>query len=157
MITPFELNALLVPVDFSPVSEAILDQAVRLLSGDEPLIFVLHVVDPSLADFAAMHGLGSREDVLKQMHAHAEGKLARLKARIPADIDVQEIISEGVPFVEIIRKAVDFQVGAIVMGKIGARGTIEKLLFGSTAERVLRGSTRPVLVIPVETTVAQSD
>lgn len=157
MTTPFELNALLVPVDFSPVSEAILDQAVRLLSGEEPLIFVLHVIDPSLADFAAMHGLGSRDDVLKRMHTHAEGELSRLKSRVPAGIDVQEIISEGAPFVEIIRKAADFQVGAIVMGKFGARGTIEKLLFGSTAERVLRGSTRPVLVIPVDTAVGKSD
>jgi len=157
MITPFELNALLVPVDFSPVSEAVFDQAVRLLSGEAPLIFALHVVDPSLADFVAVHGLGSRDDVLKRMHGHAERELCRLKSRVPRGIDVQEIVSEGVPFVEIIRKAADFQVGAIVMGKFGARGTIEKLLFGSTAERVLRGSTRPVLVIPVDTTRARSE
>ena len=37
-----------------------------------------------------------------------------------------------------------------VMGKYGARGSIEKLLFGTTAERVIRGSTRPVITLPAE-------
>jgi nucleotide-binding universal stress UspA family protein len=151
MVTPFELNALLVPLDFSPFSEAVFDQAVQLLMGEKRLVFALHVVDPSLAEFAAVHGLGSRDEVLKLMRARAQGELARFQSRAPKGVDVQVILSEGVPFIEIIRKAADFQVGAVVMGKHGAHGTIEKLLFGSTAERVLRGSTRPVIVIPAET------
>ena len=38
-------------------------------------------------------------------------------------------------------------VHAIVMG---TRGTAESLLFGSTAERVIRVTTRPVIVLPAE-------
>jgi nucleotide-binding universal stress UspA family protein len=52
--------------------------------------------------------------------------------------------------VEILRKAEDFQVDAILMGKHGVRGHIEKLLFGTTAERVIRGTSRAVIVIPVD-------
>ena len=46
----FELNTLLVPVDFSPVSQGVFDQAVELARGDDAAIIVLHVIDPSLAD-----------------------------------------------------------------------------------------------------------
>ena len=58
------------------------------------------------------------------------------------------IICEGRPFMEILQKADDFAVDAIVMSKVGRRGKVEELLFGSTAEKVLRGSTKPVLVLP---------
>jgi nucleotide-binding universal stress UspA family protein len=70
------------------------------------------------------------------------------KASTPAEIAVDTLISEGLPFLEILRKADDFAVDAIVLGKIGTRGPVEKLLFGSTAEKVLRGSRRPVIVLP---------
>jgi glycine betaine transporter len=82
------------------------------------------------------------------MREHAEKRLQELKNVAPAEITVDTLISEGLPFLEILRKADDFAVDAIVLGKIGTRGPVEKLLFGSTAEKVLRGSLRPVIVLP---------
>ncbi len=64
---------------------------------------------------------------------------------------MQVIVSEGVPFLEILRKAEDFQVDAIMMGRFGHRGPIEKVLFGTTAEHVIRGTSRAVIVVPVDT------
>ncbi|MEO8496467.1 MAG: universal stress protein [Planctomycetota bacterium] len=46
------------------------------------------------------------------------------------------------------RRTSDVAVDAIVMSKIGRRGKVEELLFGSTAEKVLRGSNKPVLILP---------
>jgi nucleotide-binding universal stress UspA family protein len=146
----FELNTLLVPVDFSPISQAIFDQAVELARGDDAAIILLHVVDPSLADFVVSLEMESHENVLRAMRERAERELAAYKTRAADRVDVQTIISEGIPFLEILRKAEDFQVDAILMGKFGTRGRIEKLLFGTTAERVIRGTTRAVIVIPVE-------
>lgn len=146
----FELNTLLVPVDFSPISRGIFDQALQVARGDEAAVILQHVIDPSLADFAGGLGLVSREKVLEAMRARAERELSEYKARSVDGVDVQTIISEGVPFLEILRKADDFQVDAILMGKFGSRGKIEKLLFGTTAERVIRGTMRAVIVIPVE-------
>ncbi len=145
-----ELNTLLVPVDFSPISRGVFDQALQLARGDEAAVILQHVIDPSLADFAGGLGLVSREKVLEAMRARAERELSEYKACAVDGVDVQTIISEGVPFLEILRKADDFQVDAILMGKFGTRGKIEKLLFGTTAERVIRGTMRAVIVIPVE-------
>ncbi len=151
-----DFDSLLVPVDFSPISASMMDQAVKLASGEEPLVILLHVLDTTLADFATAHGLGSREHVLATMKQQAEGAMSQHKQRFLTDpkrnpkVDVQTIVTEGIPFLEILRKSEEFQVGAILLGKQGNRGGLERLLFGSTAERVIRGSRRPVIVLPVD-------
>ena len=146
-----ELNTLLVPIDFSPVSRGVFEQALQLARGDDASIILLHAIDPSLTEFAAGLGLGTRGAIVEAARAHAQRELGELKAAAADRVEVQTIVSEGVPFLEILRKAEDFQVDAILMGRFGARGPIEKLLFGTTAERVIRGTTRAVIVVPVET------
>ncbi len=145
-----ELNNLLVPLDFSPISEGVLKAALELVRGDDAALILLHAIDPALVDFAAALGFESREKIVEMMRARAETELVSLKDRAATKVDVQTIVSEGIPFIEILRKAEDFQVDAILMGKYGTRGHIEKLLFGTTAERVIRGTLRAVIVIPVE-------
>jgi glycine betaine transporter len=143
-----EFNGLLVPVDFSPAARVAFDQALKLASGDAAAIILLHVMDTSLIEFAAAHQLGAREEVVDVMRARAERALAEYGAPEGARVEVMTIIVEGVPFLEIIKKADEFHVDAIVMGKFGTSGKIEPFLFGTTAERVVRGSTRPVIVLP---------
>jgi nucleotide-binding universal stress UspA family protein len=143
-----DFDSLLVPVDFSPASEAALMRALSLATPGKSMVIVLHVIEPTLIDFAVDHGWGSHEEVTAQMRKRAEEKLAEYGDRNTKEVEVVTLVSEGTPFLEILRKARDFAVDAIVIGKIGARGKIEKLLFGSTAEKVLRGSVYPVIVFP---------
>jgi nucleotide-binding universal stress UspA family protein len=146
-----ELNSLLVPVDFSPVSRSVFEQAVQLVQGDDAAILLLHAIDPSAIDFAEGLGLGSHEAIVNKARENAEREMKAWKASAAGGVDVQTIVSEGVPFIEILRKADDFLVDAIIMGRFGVRGPIEKVLFGTTAERVIRGTSRVVIVVPVET------
>jgi len=148
MVPKVDFNTLLVPVDFSDSSQAAFAQAIGLVSGENPVLILLHVLDPSLPEFAESHGLGSREEIVQRMRARAETLLQEYVEACPDEIEVDPIISEGLPFLEILRKSDDFAVDAIVMSKIGHRGKVEELLFGSTAEKVLRGCTKPVLVLP---------
>jgi nucleotide-binding universal stress UspA family protein len=148
---PIEFGTLLVPTDFSAASETALAQAVNLAGEKKPVVILLHVIDPSLVHFAAAHKFGSAAEVTERMRHQAQQDLAALKQQFQDRADIDTIACEGTPFVEILRKAEDFAVDAIVIGKVGARGTAEKLLFGSTAEKVVRGSRRPVVVLPVET------
>ncbi len=144
-----ELNNLLVPIDLSPLSESVVRQALAMASGEEPVVILLHVIDTSLVEFAASHNFGQPDDILAQMKERAMLELKRFQAMAPAGVEVDIIVSEGVPFLQIIQKAQEFLADAIVMGKIGGRGIVEKLLFGSTAEKVLRATARPVVVLPV--------
>ena len=148
MTKSIDFNTLLVPVDFSDNSRAAFTQAIGVVSGDNPVVILLHVIDPSLPEFANALGLGTHEEIAQRMRGRAESLLQEYAEACPEGIEVDPIISEGLPFLEILQKADDFAVDAIVMSKIGRRGKFEELLFGSTAEKVLRGSTKPVLILP---------
>jgi nucleotide-binding universal stress UspA family protein len=54
----------------------------------------------------------------------------------------------GIPFAEILKIARDLDLPMIVMGVKGRSTPPEEVLFGSTAEKVLRGSRVPVLCVP---------
>ena len=60
------------------------------------------------------------------------------------------MVCEGVPFPEINKKAVENDADMIIIGSCGKTGDMSQIFFGSTAEKVLRFITRPVLCIPPE-------
>ncbi|HVX14160.1 MAG TPA: universal stress protein [Pirellulales bacterium] len=141
-----EFNAVLVPVDFSDAAHNAFEYAIGLVSCLEPIVMLLHVMDVSQIDFAVAHELGAREEVVDVMRARAERALADYGPR--SGVQVMTIVVEGTPFLEIIKKAEELQADAILMGKFGLRGKIDPCLFGTMAEHVIRGSTRPVIVLP---------
>ena len=61
-------------------------------------------------------------------------------------LDVRKWIIEGQPAKEILRLAEEQSVDLIVMGTLGRSG-IEKFLLGSVADKVIRGSSIPVMVV----------
>jgi nucleotide-binding universal stress UspA family protein len=63
-------------------------------------------------------------------------------------VDIEKMTVVGSPFVEILKIARDLDLPMIVMGVKGRSTPPEEILFGSTAERVLRGSRVPVLCVP---------
>ena len=148
MSSNVDFNTLLVPVDFSDNSKAAFAKATALARGDSPVIILLHVIDATLAQLAESHRLGSYDDIVHRMRERAETQMQQYVAAAPDEIEVDSIISTGIPFLEILQKSDDFAVDAIVMSKVSRRDDVEDLLFGSTAEKVLRGSTKPVLVLP---------
>lgn len=141
-------STLLVPTDFSAASREAFDWALDYADGDDAVVIVLHVIDDSFLDLIATHQLGDVEVAISRMREHSEQQLGEYQPSNNTQVDT--IVSVGIPFVEIISKAEDFVVDAIVMAKVGSREHFEKLLFGSTAEKVLRASRRPVIVLPVE-------
>ena len=64
-------------------------------------------------------------------------------------VDIEKMIVVGIPFVEILKITRDLDLPMIVMGIQGQSSPAEELLFGSTAEKVLRGTRVPVLCVPL--------
>lgn len=145
-----EFNNLLVPVDFSAISRTLVTRAVAMATGENPVLILLHVIDPALVDFAAAHSFGAHEEIAERMRERALRELDQFRSIATSGMEIEVIVSEGPPFLQIIQKAQEFLADAIVMGRLGGQGRMEKLLFGSTAEKVMRASTRPVLVLPLE-------
>ncbi len=64
------------------------------------------------------------------------------KAGIPA----QKVVLEGHPASDIMKFAQDSQMDLIVIGSIGVTG-LDRFLMGSVAEKIVRNSKMPVLVV----------
>ena len=58
------------------------------------------------------------------------------------------MVCEGVPYLEINKKAVENNVDMVIIGSCGKTGDMSHIFFGSTTEKVLRFITRPVLCVP---------
>lgn len=146
----FQFNTLLVPTDFSPMARAAFDRAMKLASGEDATVIVLHVIDPADADFVETHGFADKDKAIEQIRSRAEQQMDDYGPLADSPVMVKKMICEGIPFLQIIEHARDLLVDAVIIGKVGSRGALEKLLFGSTAEKVIRGCPRPVIVLPVE-------
>ena len=139
-------DAMLVAVDFSTCSMRALDTALRWKPADGEVI-VLHVVDTDVARRVERFGIGTYADTVEKMRAQAEEKMADLVTQRGAG-QFDTMIAQGVPFTEIYKIATDLDCNLIVMGKYGTGPEIADVLFGGTAEKVLRGARQPVLCVP---------
>jgi len=71
---------------------------------------------------------------------------------------IGRVVKEGVPFVEIARMARSEKVNLVVMGSYGGHAEgVEKIFFGSTAEKVVRTAGCPVLTAPLSAKSKQAE
>ena len=140
---------ILVPIDFSPCSVNALRVAVGIAAPEGDLT-LLHVVDEEFIQAAVAAGMGSSDDLRARLKEQAESNFASMLEGIDtSQLDVEKMIVVGLPFVEILKIARDKQLAAELSANGGQSTPAEELLFGSTAEKVLRGTRVPVLCVPL--------
>ena len=142
------IEDVLVPIDFSPGSLRALEFAADLV-GPGGQVLLLHVIDANFVARLAAEGFADPEAATARMQQAAEQRLRELVAERGGRPALDTMVVVGTPFVEILRIAVDLDVQVIVISIHGHReGSLEELLFGSTAEKVLRGAVVPVVCVP---------
>ena len=95
--------------------------------------------------------LPSEERTQMKRLRHQARLLARglLQTKEAKGVEISRMLSEGKPFVEIIRTARGEGVDLVVMGSYGGQtGDVARIFFGSTAEQVVRTANCPVLCVP---------
>ena len=146
---------ILVPVDFSPCSEEAFRVALTLSRTFQAELLLMHVIDMNaLATFNRLGLLAIPSDAQSQkrrLRHHARLNVRRLlESDAAKGVTVKRIILEGRPFVEISKTARMEKVGLVVMGSYGGSiGDVDKIFFGSTAEKVVRTAGCPVLTVPL--------
>ncbi|KPJ68247.1 MAG: hypothetical protein AMJ45_02800 [Syntrophobacter sp. DG_60] len=144
------IKSILVPTDFSKCSEAALKYALYLAEKFEAEVVVLNVINQShLASLRRISSLPNEEISKNVWMRHKEELKKFLGEKIHG---VRYLIVEGVPFQEIAKKARELAVDLIVMGGYGRMGQedLERIFFGSTAEKVVRLLPCPILCVPSE-------
>lgn len=142
-----DIKTILVPIDFSDYSKNALRYSVNLAKKFSSKMFLIYVIEPMIypADFSMGQVAVPTADL--DMTQRAEEELNNLaKNEIDSSIEVKTIIKSGKPFVEIIETAAEVDADLIIIATHGHTG-VEHLLFGSTAEKVVRKAPCPVLTI----------
>lgn len=147
---------ILVPVDFSSCSEEAFRIALSFARSYQAEVLLLHVVDTKSLDALNRLGLASASEAAKQkkqLHHFARLNARQLLARDDAKgVTIRRLLADGCPFEEIARTARVEGVDLVVMGSYGGSfGGVEKIFFGSTAEKVVRTAGCPVLTVPLPT------
>ena len=143
-----KIDKILFPTDFSDHSSHAFKYALSFAKEYGAELVMLHVVEdvqylanaymfdvPMMPSFADMEGSRSKE-----MDELIEREVA------DSTIKIEKSIRHGRPFVEIIQAARELDADLIVIATHG-RGGFEHMLFGSTAEKVVRKAPCPVLSI----------
>ena len=137
---------ILVPLDGSELSEAILPFVERMAGPLDSEVILLTVV---LLPVAATVGVGGMlsPDELASREGEALRQLSPVKARLETKgVRVRTVVTVGEAADGICRVAVQEAADLIAMSTHG-RGGVGRLLFGSVALGVLRQSALPVLMI----------
>jgi nucleotide-binding universal stress UspA family protein len=133
-------HRILVTTDFSDGTPDALAYAFSVAQENDARITLLHVIHDAAADVSGKY----RDSLVKGV----EKQLADL---VPPEArnwcDVVTCVETGVPYRIILRTLEDEKVDLLVMN-IHGKGMLDRALLGSTAERVVRAASCPVMLIP---------
>jgi len=142
-----EINKVLVPIDFSDYSKSSLKYAVNFAKHFNASLILVYVIEPVIYPPDFSMGQIAIPTPGLEMDKRAAEELDKLAEKeIPSNLSVRKIIKTGKPFVEIIETAAEEDVDIIIIATHGHSG-VEHILFGSTAEKVVRKAPCPVLTL----------
>lgn len=145
---PLEIRRVLVPVDLSEASEAILEPVTALASVTQAHLTLMTVVEPVLGIVNTLpYPVPLEPDFLETRRAEAQAYLDQLADRLRARgfrVATKVVIGIGVAAMILERQAKDRH-DLVAITTHGAGG-FRRVMLGSVADKVIRGAQSPVLV-----------
>ena len=142
-------NNILFATDFSEGSDFAFQAALSIARKYDSKMVVVHVINEpvDLRGFYVPHI--SFDKLEEEIEQGAEKLMEAFCRKHMKDFNNYETcVLPGIPYDEIIKKAESLNVDLIVMGTHGRTG-LDHVLFGSTAEKVVRKSPIPVMTIRI--------
>ncbi len=145
-----DFSTILIAVDFSDSSDNAFRLALSMAKKFSAKLLVLHVINEpvDLRGFYVPHI--SFEKLEEEIEEGAKKMMESVCRRNLHDFENFEcLIVPGLPYEQIIGQADEKSADLIVLGTHGRTG-LDHVLFGSTAEKVVRKSSLPVLTVRLE-------
>ena len=135
------LKKILAPTDFSELSVRGVRYACELAKdvGAEVTILNVVIVDES--------GINKRE--VEEHKQRLDEFVAKNVDDVGANLRIRKVVDAGQPYGAIVDCAEKERIDLIVMSSHGRSG-LSRMLIGSVTDKVLRGASCPVLVVPLE-------
>ena len=142
---PFD--TILFAADFSESSDHAFSFAIDLAQKYSSRLVLIHVINEpvDLRGFYVPHV--SFDNLEKEIAEGAEKMMDRFcDEKLQGFANFEKTVISGVPYEEIVSKAESVNADLIIMGTHGRKG-LDHMLFGSTAERVVRSASCPVMTV----------
>jgi nucleotide-binding universal stress UspA family protein len=136
-----KIKRILVATDLSDSSSEVAAWASSIAEKYGSNIMLLHVTDFVMGGVPHLY----RDAVLQGINAEMKQLLP-----VPTEnlnIDTETRVEFGIPFRVVLAVAEQEKIDLIVLGTHG-KSALERTLLGSTAERIVRGASCPILAIP---------
>jgi universal stress protein A len=143
--SPFKIDRILVPIDFSECSKKALRYALPLARQHGAALTLLHIVPPAYGggEYAGFNFA----ELEANMQAAGEKDLAQLaRDEVPAEIPAETLVRIGHPGQEVVGLARSLLADLIVISTHGRTG-LKHIFLGSVAEYVVRHAPCPVFVV----------
>jgi nucleotide-binding universal stress UspA family protein len=142
------IKKILFPTDFSETSKYAMNYAIEFAKEFNAELKIVHVIFDESQIVAFYLPQVTFQNLDLELEESAKKQLEDFIKEYP---ELQEVkyttkLLKGTPFVEIIDEAKKFEADMIVIGTHGRSG-LEHVLFGSTAEKVVRKSPCPVFSV----------
>jgi nucleotide-binding universal stress UspA family protein len=142
------MKTILAAVDFSPVSNDVIEHATALAAALHAALWLLHVAapDPDFVGYDAGPDSVRRAVAteLHDVHRRLQARSAELRER---GIDCTALLLQGSTADTIVREAERLHADLIVLGSRG-HGALRRALLGSVSEHVLHHANRPLIIVP---------
>lgn len=138
---------ILVPIDFSEYSLQALKYVADFAKVFQSEVYLIYVVEPIIYPPDLSIGQIALPTLNFQVDEKAKEELDRVaKEELDKETKVQTIVKLGKPYLEILEVAKNEDIDLIIISTHGHTG-VEQILFGSTADKVVRKAPCPVLTL----------
>lgn len=142
-----DIRRILFPTDFSEGSAHAISYVTDLVKHYRARLYVIHVI------YDIAHATGwyvphtNIDDLYREMEKDAARELeSSFVEELRGYKEIEYKLLKGLPYEEILKFSEGNGIDLIIMGTHGRKG-LERVIFGSTAERVVRHSKCPVLTV----------
>jgi nucleotide-binding universal stress UspA family protein len=139
---------ILIATDGSEYTKKAVDYGIELANDTGAKLHAIYVIDTRAYDSIPLSAPMEYAYSLLRQEGDTAIKYVADRAEA-AGLDVEGIITEGHPADEIIKYAEKNSIDLIVMGTLGKSG-LDRFLLGSVADKVIRNSKIPVIVVPMK-------
>ena len=140
-------DRIIVPTDFSTCSEEAWRLARDVAAMSRGELILTHVLAEAPLHREGLSNTGTVRQVYEAARKWAEAALEDWVTKARGEgVSARPALRTGVPYAEIVTTATDERADLIVIGTHG-RGSFERALLGSVADRVVRLAPCPVLTV----------
>lgn len=140
---------ILVPLDGSPYSEAILEPVTKMAAGTKATVVLLRVGQPPKEVIVEQGRVIPLDEQVGWLEAEFDRYLGEKSRQLKGQgVTVETATAYGLPEEEIVRYAEEQNVDVIVVASHG-RLCIGPVCFSGDADKITTHSTRPVLLVKI--------